>query len=1595
MIRKFAPSAFLLAVILFASGFSLKEWRSSLYDTVRTQAVGSFSSLFNRSVSIESASGPLVGRIELNQVTIAGLGRADKIVLNYNPVRLALAKGDMVAALTRITVVGGFFRIERDREGNFPALAAFAGGGEAGGPPPFRGQVIFRNCRADYSDQRGFRSQPAVFSAHAEALRGRLDLRGRDELKFSFSGRLPESVKGRGLFNLKNYKYELNVEAEKLDLKKWGDYTVPLPGLTFHHGAADVTLRVSPPKTKGWAAALIAQVHFHDAAADFDKYQASSVNGDLFIDDKNLALKNLAARVTDRPLTFDLDGRASAVIKLNDNLADSLLSGEVTVARGSVYGQAVKGSFRFAFRDGVLAANSANLKLYNGLLAGYLKLQLKDQPQLSLTAKFSGLDLATLAQQAPGIEGEADGSLELAGPVKELKGRLSAKLARGLVFGQPMEKVSSAFKLANNNFTLEDLSATAGQVAFHASGAVSSDLVFDLQAEAAGLHLKGRGLFGEMEATLDKFKGRTRWQLNQEFLAQPLRRLTASGTVALSSGRIGDQLFSEARGEIAIGEGKVDLTDAFIKAGQSVVRLGGVTGLGLPTKLSIYSRKLELADLKLFNPFLPPEVREASGTASFEVEVSGELSKETQLVSFDPLLDLTVRGRAALQNGTIAGTPLTSALLKFDWQDRSLELTDCRIVTPASRLALALSYRQDGSLSGSLEGEAHLNQYQNLTAHYAKIGGWAALRLNFNGSLAAPQAAVAFRLDNFVFDDLYFDNITGSLTYSADRLATTRPITITNGTDVYSLAGSLALDRQTPEAGVLDLNCRVLRAELASAYRMAAKIQGEIARRRPTVERNKPLTSLDLSVFKLPRKERFSRNGKLRLYAGEGNKPYFLAAWRQAWQLSEKAAAAAPEENLGGRLTAEATLTGPLNALTGRFSGRLDHGYFREFSFDSFDAAATLKEQSFKIEKALLAKGNGTLAARGSCGFDGVLSLGLAGRSLPLDILAIAFPHKQFKGKIDLNASLSGPWQNLSLLLDAGGKNLSLGGISYNEVSLSAAKKGPLVSLKKLALKQGGELSSASGEVVLAHPGRLNLEVRFKNDALGLFNLLTDQVAWRGGRADLFVRVSGTLDEPEINGNLTLAGGRLTLTSLDSELRDLTGGASVEGGVMTVPGLTGTWTGKRTNEIRNPVGLAGVLDLRRALKQKGALDLNLSFSPTRLYAAFPNLFIGTLDLKSLALRGPVFFDGSAGPLLSGSVEVSNAVITLPSSGGGGQLYPLRLNLDVNLARNAYAVMGDVATLNLSNILMNLEVGGRLAITGPLAGPDLLGRITIKRGTINIFNREFSLLTPELQKKFNSYGVGSLPQNTVNFNGEGVQPALDLTAVVDVDDQEKDASGVYVKKKVSIMAYLKGVMGAKEEERSLKISLSGYTEDKSKSPPAMVPAAYSEQDLKVMLLPDFIKSLTGINQAQGGEQQVDTNAVVADYLNSRVQSLLFRSLEREAEQRLDLESLTLEYNFGPQIGEALGVRDIKGFEQQKPAWSVGFVKGFFDRLYLDVRYAQGADQTATTTSGQTYFNYQLTYKLTPIWSIIYYSEPVMVSQPSGDQKVTLSAGFSFW
>lgn len=1631
----------LLACAIFSSAFSIKEWRDSIYHQIKTETIKEIKKTFKKDVKIGRVEGIMVGQVVFNEVEIPNIARAKKVYINFNPITF-LRKKDIVPAISKITIVEGEFKITRNKGEQWNFLS-FLPEEEPGAPPSpaFRAKLVFKNCKADYSDQIGFRKEPQGFYERFSEINGEISFQKKDRISLKvyakISGRnLTTSTKIAGSVNLKTNQYAINISADKVNLKKWGNYTVPLDFIKFKGGGADLSIKLTPPKTKGWPVSLAGNFSFTNARGEFGEYTIEETYGNLFMTDENLTLKNLSARINDLPILLngrffnftkqnldlrlslkktdlkkvvsffpqtkdiDLGGVGESLFRVYGSVSDPEIKGKIVVTEGKIYQQDFSGEADLSYQQKFLKINIANLGLYKGTLSGKCDMDFsKEIPTLELSADLSEINLAPLAQNAPGITGEAKGKLNLSGPLNNLKGSLSANLSAASIFGQPIENLSSSFWIKEGEMLLESFMATSETASFSSTGKISRDLIFDFQAKAQGIKLSGEGILGSMEATTDFFEGKVSWKLDEKFLASPLKNLSASGRITLSQGRVGEQFFDQAQGRLSLGNGLIRIEDVVIKRKQSMLQASGQTGIGYPTDLKISGENINFSDLKILNYILPAEAKNPTGFTDIKFEITGEISKETQITSLDQLLKLDAKGEAILRGVNFAEIPVEQGRINLQWKDQTLIFSDCNLKILDSDLNFDLSYRRDNTIQGKISGIIDLYNLRKFTNKYGKLNGKLGLSLKLEGEANNPDLAAGFWIEDLHFNRVNFDKIEGSLVYSQNKLTLSKPVVFSSGPNQFEISGVAnleALRKGQPEESYLDLNLKILKAELPSFINLSEKIRSEFFQKfqaQATGEKSK----INSSPFPLPLIQQYIQKGRIVLYSRNGKKEYFLKEWGQNIQEPINEVTEMVGESLGGELSGRFSLKGKVKKLSGNFIGQVKNGFYKSFAYDSLRVRGSLKEDKIKIENLELTKKGGRLFAQGEIGFDGALSLQLTAQHLPLDILKIYFD-REFEGNFNMNASLEGSIQDPMISTVINSKNFKLAGIHFDQADLALTKKNGNLFIHELNLVNDKRSSNIHGTIELDSPGAINLEATLRDDALGLLNLFTKELKWLEGKASAQIKIKGSLEDPEINGEINISDTLVYVRALKSRIKEVEGAAKIEKSILTISSLTGIWQGARTKGFANYLGLAGTIDLSKSLAEKKMVDLNLSFSPTDLYADFPNLYTGVVKIKELKLFGPFLFDFSSGPTLSGNIHINNAVLTLAQKRRlPEKALPLNYDLSLVLEKNVYIVMGDITTFDLSNIFMNLEIKSEeLKVSGSYAYPSLFGKIFLKRGTVTIFNRKFSLLSKEFQEDFYPFSAEKVKENVAFFSGEegkeGVMPEVTITAKVEVENLEKDEAGELKKQKVIILSHLKGVIGASEKERGLDISFASFVEDKSKTPLEIRPGSYREQEVKVMLLPDFIKSLTGVSSG-GEEAGVDANIVVADYLSGRVQTFVFRGIERELEHRLGLESLTLEYNFGKDIRQAMGVKEDRLLEEEKPDWRVGFAKGFFDKLYVDVRYAQAV---AETGAEETYLNYQLTYKLSPIWSIIYYREPTSLQElDAGYQKVTLKAGFSFW
>ena len=818
-------------------------------------------------------------------------------------------------------------------------------------------------------------------------------------------------------------------------------------------------------------------------------------------------------------------------------------------------------------------------------------------------------------------------------------------------------------------------------------------------------------------------------------------------------------------------------------------------------------------------------------------------------------------------------------------------------------------------------------------------------------------------------NDVELDSLDGELEIKGRNLSFSRMLTVARGANQVRVGGSAVLADDLI-GSQLSLNAELSKGDVASLLDTAGNIYLESA---------KYITPPSSGTVAVNRKKiKFyppASSGEV--YAGE-KADYFLKQFEKisaevdAYMKQLEIPAA---EKSSGTISGKISLSGALNNPRVEFSGEIKKGAYGRYQFDSLTFKGEYLDDNLQLARVTVNNKDGKADIWGNVGLDGSLNLRVISAHLPLDVIRLAV-NRPAEGWIDSTTSIAGSVSAPIVATTFKCHSGRLAGASFDELSGQVNYDSAGLLLNGIRMKKGKDLSRLEGFFDLNGNGELSATI--EGETPGLAGLLTDEIQWRSGESSGEVTVSMTDGRLEAYGSLKISDAVVYVKRLDAEISGCNLDLIADGPSVIMNRLTGTWFGKSSRNQNNNLSFSGAIDLN-------TFDMTWYSADCHLIVDFPSIYQGELQVNDASLSGD-----PGRLLLAGKIDFNDGIIYLPKGGvsapaasSGAGPVPLNFNLIFNLKKNVYLTAGDALTLDLNSIFINLEMSGKeITLAGTLSDPRLYGKVLFNQGSVSILNREFNLLTEDQQKQFYPNDVDKVSENYAQFNGLGVMPYLKLHARVDVETPDDSNPGKY--KSVTIVSNIDGNLQAQEESNKLNIGFDAFTLDQTKVPAEMVLANYSDQDIKVLILPDYIRTLTG---AQKGE--VNTNSVVADYLNSRLQSLVFRNLERGIEKTLGLESLTLEYNFGDDIRHALGVQD-----SQKSGVGVGFVKGFFDKFYIDVRYSQG-EVLNPESSAQESLNYQITYKLTSIWSLVYYSEPATVYDPnSGYYKYTLRAGYYF-
>ncbi|MFM7561258.1 translocation/assembly module TamB domain-containing protein, partial [Cylindrospermopsis raciborskii] len=261
------------------------------------------------------------------------------------------------------------------------------------------------------------------------------------------------------------------------------------------------------------------------------------------------------------------------------------------------------------------------------------------------------------------------------------------------------------------------------------------------------------------------------------------------------------------------------------------------------------------------------------------------------------------------------------------------------------------------------------------------------------------------------------------------------------------------------------------------------------------------------------------------------------------------------------------------------------------------------------------------------------------------------------------------------------------------------------------------------------------LDMKVKNEGLGLLNLFTDQVSFENGQGEVNLAIRGTQRKPIVKGIAALKNATFLVPNLVGKLTDVSGQADFDFDKVSVNNVQGLFS-------KGKIEVAGEIPIFTSKNIQ--INNPLSVKLEQLLLNIKGLYKGTAN-------GNLVITGSAlQPLIGGDIALSNGQVLLTESQTANSSQtedaidtPLYQNnlLPIPTKQVKPINQNNSGPVRFQNLQITLDQGmqiasppvfnflsrGKLNINGELNNLIPTGSIRLFRGGVNLFTTQFNLI----------------------------------------------------------------------------------------------------------------------------------------------------------------------------------------------------------------------------------------------------------------------------
>ncbi|MHB0999372.1 MAG: translocation/assembly module TamB domain-containing protein [Armatimonadota bacterium] len=423
-----------------------------------------------------------------------------------------------------------------------------------------------------------------------------------------------------------------------------------------------------------------------------------------------------------------------------------------------------------------------------------------------------------------------------------------------------------------------------------------------------------------------------------------------------------------------------------------------------------------------------------------------------------------------------------------------------------------------------------------------------------------------------------------------------------------------------------------------------------------------------------------------------------------------------------GLINASINLDNLQTGSTGRLSIRSRDLYIEGTRFGNLTADARLIEGTVYIEQFELLPESGRAVIQGSISPQGLLTLTgeLTGISISL---ARPWLHStQLSGVVNSQFRAEGPvyspFVSASInVTDLQTDTFTTDSINIAELTIAGnriASQSVIITRNGSQLIVSGSLPFAWSSPFIPRDQPLNVSATLSDQDLSIVESYTKQVESASGALSANVLITGTLDDPDMDGRVSLANGYINLRGFENDFTDLTLNAVFRGSSLVIDELSGRSSLGGTFSAGGSISFADIQsESVSVLFTANAIRLSIVNITETLNERIRTTLSGQLTVTN-SIREPSI----QGQMVASDARIQVPARPLPTTVQIPQL-PInpQLAITINLAQDVVIERGT----------LRAEIVGPLTLGGSLSSPVVAGTIQIVEGRIRYVGRSLDII----------------------------------------------------------------------------------------------------------------------------------------------------------------------------------------------------------------------------------------------------------------------------